>query len=565
MKRNQSTGLLTLPVYISVVALLLAGMVSCTNAVGSALSVSGSDLDSSSEGEGSTGRGSSVRIEIPALSAAFLAAAGVESMPAADAIVPVGTAGRAFLAVSSVKLELFASDGTTLLDSWTLDQTSFNAGLDGSSGSFVQTLKLNPGTGYTLRATLLNAANGPDESSQTTVRGVSGPFDIVMDSCSYVAIHCLPVNPTVLSPGVSSDPASLVPFRGSYDAPLSIQAGGEKWYAFTATAATTRISAQTAPGSQAVLGMFVYEADGITMAGSIAGSMGLEPGEGSTSWISTVPGQAYYIGVFNFGSFQQRFHYQNTAPDPKGSQSCTLSFHSATQDQYESNNTIQTATELLPDLAQEHSLYPRGDVDYFAFTGTGGTTYRIETSSVDTTTTSTNLEILNATGAVVGEASTKGKFEPGFSCIPTWVCPADGVYYLKVTGAIGMYEIAVDELPPKVDLDVVVGPGILDPHQSVLVNWDAVPEAVAYQLWVSVDFGYGLYGPVKGIPEGEEPGSGDCQTNGDRLSYELLLEPYSMPGDTVIIQVSWLSDGVWSPLSSGGTGSTVGVEPQEEG
>jgi len=531
--------------YIGLVASAVMCLLSCTNAAGPVF-----------PGPGSAEEGSSVRIEIPALSASFLAAAGVESMEAATAIAPRGSISRAYIAVSSAKLELFASDGITRVDSWTMDSTAFNMGLTGGSGSFVQTRNLPPGTGYTIRATLMNAANGSGESSQTTVRGISSPFDIVVDACSYVLIQCLPVDPTLLNLAEPSDSTSLAPFSGSYDSPSTIQSGGEKWYTFTAASKTTRITAQASAGSQTVLGMFVYEADGITRAATIADSMGVEPGEGSAAWVTTVPGQVYYIGVFNLGSFTRRYIYQFTEPDLAGSQTFTVCFTNAVKDLYESNNTTQTATALVAGHTQDHSLYPSDDVDYFSFTATAGTTYALATSSTDSTITSTVLQITDASGTIVMAASHEDWSDSGFSPLVLWECPADGTYYPKVSGSIGTYTIKVDVQAPPADLHVAVTPGITDPYHSVLVVWDVVPGAVAYQLWVSFDYGKWIDGPFRGFPEGAEPGPADCQVAGNRLSYELPLGPYTSPGDPVIVQVSWLSGGTWSPLSIGTSGST---------
>lgn len=527
------------------VPLVFMGLLSCTNAAGPAPMEAGS-----------ADEGSSVRIEIPALSASFLSAAGVESMEAAKTLAPAGSGTRAFIAVSAAKLELFASDGTTQIDGWTMDSSAFNAGLAGGTGSFVQTRNLAPGTGYTIRATLLNAANGTEEASQATVQGISKPFDIVADACSYVLIQCLPINPTVLTHALPSDSMSLLPFSGSYDSPSTIRAGGETWYTFTAASKFTRILAQASAGSQAVLGMFVYEADGITTVENNAVSMGVEPGEGSAAWVTTVPGQVYYIGILNFGSFQRRYIYQYDEPDPTGDQSFTVSFTNAVKDQYENDNTIQSATTLVSGIPQTHSLYPSADVDYFAFTGAGGTSYSFATTSVDSTSTNTVLEIVDSTGTVVLEASNEDKYQDDFSRIESWECPMDGTYYPRVTGSNGGYSLLMETLAPAADLAVVVTPGDIDPYQNVLVGWNAVSGAVAYQLWVSIEIGGELEGPFQAFQEGAEPGPADCQVTENRLSYELSLGPYNTPGAMVIVQISWLSGGAWSPLSSGGSGST---------
>ncbi|OHD15364.1 MAG: hypothetical protein A2Y38_10835 [Spirochaetes bacterium GWB1_59_5] len=506
-------------------------------------------------------RTGTVSITIPALGAAFLSAAGFTS-PTADAraIGEDGPIARAFVAVSSVHFELYAADGTTLVDDWYMDEAAYQSGLDGGTGSFVQSRNIVPGTGYTIQATILNEANGSDEASRATVRGKSAPFKIVGGACSYILIVCKPLVPVVLEEGIPSEPVSLTPFEGnagSWNEPAWIVPGGEKWYSFTATSKATRIIARCAEEGQSVLAMFVYDADATTITGTIGQSIGVEPGEGCATYATTTIGQGYYVGVIDLGTFKRQNIYPSSIPDSGGDHSFTVLFEKAMKDSYESDGTITSAKSLTLGETQTHSLYPLDDIDYVSFLAVTDTIYAVTTSSTDTAVTGTRVEILSADGIVVASPDNNMGWSEGFTSISAWTCPADGIYYIKISkgyGQIGEYNIKIAEVPPAQDVHVTVGPGVTDPHRTLLFSWDAVPSADLYQIWFSYVDEEGSGEPQPLFEVGEELRPADCTISGTRLSWE--TPAWFNPGDSAFIQVSWNVDGVWSSLSAGAEGAT---------
>ncbi len=505
-------------------------------------------------------RTGTVSITLPALGAAFLSAMGVPSASAdSRAFGNDSLRARAFVAVSSVHFKLYAADGS-LVDEWNMDEAAYQPGLAGGTGSFVQSRNIVPGTGYTIQATILNEANGSDAASGATVQGSSAPFKIVGGACSYVLIICRPLSPVILAEGVPSEPASLIPFAGSagsWNEPASIIPGGERWYSFTATSTSTRIIAQCAEESQAVVAMFVYNEDAITLAGTIAQSIGVEPGEGCATYATTTIGKTYYVGVIDLGAFERQNIYQDSVPDPDGDHSFTILFEKAVKDSFESDDTFLTAKPLALGETQTHSLYPSGDVDYISFIAVKDKAYAVTSSSADTAVTGTQVEIAGADGIVIASPDNEMMWEGGFTSIPSWTCPADGTYYIKISkgyGQIGEYNLRIEGIPPSQDVHIDVNPGTADPNRTLRVTWDEVPDADLYQIWLSFVYGDEINGPYNLFDEGEELRPADCTVVGTRLSYETLA--WFSPGDKILVQVSWNIDGVWSALSTGAEGET---------
>jgi len=531
--------------YFFLFVVLVAGIASCANTA----------LPSMDERTGT------VSITIPALGAAFLSATGMTSSTvAARTIGEDGLSARAFVAVSSVHFELYAADGTTLVDDWYMDEAAYQTGLDGGTGSFVQSRNIVPGTGYTLRATILNEANGTDEASRVTVQGKSAPFKIVGGACSYVLIACKPLVPVVLVEGIPSEPVTLTPFEGNagnWNEPAWVVPGGEKWYSFTATSKVTRIIARCAEEGQSVLAMFVYDADATTSTGTIGQSIGVEPGEGCATYATTTIGQNYYVGVIDLGTFIRQNIYPSSIPDSGGDHSFTILFEKALKDSYESDGIITSAKPLILGETQTHSLYPLDDIDYVSFSAVKDTIYAVTTSSTDTAVTATRVEILGADGIVVASPDDNKGWSEGFTSISAWTCPADGTYYIKISkgyGQIGEYNLKIAEVPPAQDVHVAVDPGVTDPHRTLLFSWDAVPGADLYQLWFTYAGEEGSSEPQPLFEAGEELSPADCTISGTRLSWE--TPAWFRSGTGAFIQVSWSVDGVWSSISSGAEGST---------
>ncbi|HCM25893.1 MAG TPA: hypothetical protein DIC34_04990 [Treponema sp.] len=505
-------------------------------------------------------RAGTVSISIPALGAAFLSATGVENGVATSrANAAEGSEGRAYIAVSSVRLELFAPAVTAPIDTWEMNESAYESSAVGGTGSFVQSRNIAPGQGYTIKATFFNKANGGDDASRATVQGVSAPFDIVSGTCSYVLIVCRPLSAVVLSEGTASEAISLAPFEGSYEELSDIVAGGEKWFSFAATSRTTRVAAYCAEGSQAVPAIFVYDTDAVSAAVTTARSAGAEPGEGCVSYVSTVIGQTYYVGAVDLGSFRRKssYEYQSETPDPAGDHSFTVLFGNAAEDEFESDDTLATARPLALGIGQIHSLYPSDDVDYVSFTAVKDTEYEVTTSSADSTVTSTKVEIFNAADELVSTSITEHQWTEGFTSIASWVCPEDGTYYARIGkgyGSMGGYRIVIESKIPAVELNVAVSPGIADPHGSLLVSWDPVTGAQAYQLWVSIPHEGGMDGPYQVFADGEEllPEGGALAE--DRMSYE--TPPWFESGATAIVQVSYRIGGQWVSPSIGVEGTT---------
>jgi len=90
-------------------------------------------------------------------------------------------------------------------------------------------------------------------------------------------------------------------------------------------------------------------------------------------------------------------------------------------------------------------IIPGGDIDWFAFAASAGTSYTIATSSAGGTDVDTQVELIAPDG-LTWLASNDDYWPGTFSCF-TWTCSAGGIYFVTVMGyddtCLGDYQLQV--------------------------------------------------------------------------------------------------------------------------
>ncbi len=117
-----------------------------------------------------------------------------------------------------------------------------------------------------------------------------------------------------------------------------------------------------------------------------------------------------------------------------------------TEDVYESDNTLETATLLEKDDSQSHTLHIGGDVDWLKFEAEAETSYDIKVFSEIHTDISLYLYDTDRTTQLAYNEN-----ESNQTKISDWECTTGGTYYIKVIGndstESGFYEITLADSP----------------------------------------------------------------------------------------------------------------------
>ena len=97
------------------------------------------------------------------------------------------------------------------------------------------------------------------------------------------------------------------------------------------------------------------------------------------------------------------------------------------------DDTIETATPLLPGAAIAGAISPADDRDYFSFTAIKGVKYTVETQLGDDQTV--NITVTDSQGSVVDSNG-------GRDSTLAWVSPGDGQYFIVLSGSNRVSEVA---------------------------------------------------------------------------------------------------------------------------
>jgi hypothetical protein len=344
----------------------------------------------------------------------------------------VDTGGAATGSSRNVILTLYASDGTTVLQS---DEGN-GTGSDGSSGSASIAGRTLPGTGTAVYYVEVASASGVD-----TVN----PYHL------YVSL----VNPSSLQSlqgGLSFSSAPQIS-TGSHFITGSIacnQGVINSYYAMFATQGSRLfLSNDLSPDRSAGFygSMYVHGQDGQYMAGSSSAAGGEVPPSNAFDYIVRADGM-YYIRVFGAQCYNNASSpaYDLWIHDQAGSTSPpTLGPTCAMES--EPNNDAAHATALGPtklSCGVQGSISPKGDVDYYSFQATAGDhVYALaDTGGPESgSSTAVSLTIYGPDGTtVVGSDSNDGLGNNGSTAIQNFggaalaglVLPTTGTYYAEV-------------------------------------------------------------------------------------------------------------------------------------
>lgn len=124
-----------------------------------------------------------------------------------------GSSDRAIIKADDVRLTLINPDGSEQGLETTTNKTKSQ-----------YKAKVKAGTGYKVRAEIINAANGPSP----VVSGTSDVFAVESGKNTNVSVLCIPISPEVVNCGDTFE--------------LNLQVGKEYWYCFKAESDETMIS-----------------------------------------------------------------------------------------------------------------------------------------------------------------------------------------------------------------------------------------------------------------------------------------------------------------------------------
>ena len=148
-----------------------------------------------------------------------------------------------------------------------------------------------------------------------------------------------------------------------------------------------------------------------------------------------------------------------------------------TPDSYENNDTTSTATTLLTESPQTHSLHREGDVDYFQVTIDGLSRVDIEASG---DVSLLEITLLSLEGEALGTAKLDGNETVSLSA----EFIGAGSYFLRVRNQIPQvlsesYTLSytATSYPPQPRNITVTQDG-----ENLVVSWDAVPGATEYNV-----------------------------------------------------------------------------------
>ncbi len=187
---------------------------------------------------------------------------------------------RAIITADDVRLTLINSDGSEQGLETTTNKTKSQ-----------YKAKVKAGTGYKVRAEIINAANGPSP----VVSGTSDVFDVVSGKNTNVSVLCIPISPEEKTVGEEFD--------------VTFTPKVEYWYSFIAESDVTEIALKkkkTLFPSMTILGTTkwaVYDEKGAyalkaaTEKTANASASMTYKSNSSTLKVKTQSGNLYYIGI----------------------------------------------------------------------------------------------------------------------------------------------------------------------------------------------------------------------------------------------------------------------------
>ena len=121
--------------------------------------------------------------------------------------------------------------------------------------------------------------------------------------------------------------------------------------------------------------------------------------------------------------------------------------YTITSDNFESNESPAAATLIVPGDTLTGSLHSFSDIDYFKFSAVSGVTYTISMSGNDTApnwfiNTSHTLTGLSEFILYSTDLSVEEEISPYFGY--DWSCPDTGIYYIKISDALGTYSLTIE-------------------------------------------------------------------------------------------------------------------------
>ena len=258
----------------------------------------------------------------------------------------------------------------------------------------------------------------------------------------------------------------------------------------------------------------------------------------------------------------------------------TLLTNTAYKDNYEDDDaSIQATVIAVDDSPQRHTFHNQGDVDWLKFHGLGGKPYEINAENLEHNC-DVKMELYDEDGTVVipNPIDASG---PGGEESFNWVCPNDGVYYLKLQqknpadyGDYTGHEIAIQSGvnhtamihgDTRYELTQLLIPGV------VIILRDSVTNDAACSTISDATGGYrmfcgdGAYS-VSALIYGDEKPIGDVvMTAGNKSQWDVSLAPIvgDINGDKNID----LSDAITclKTLAGGGSNTSLyrsaGVNP----
>ena len=113
-------------------------------------------------------------------------------------------------------------------------------------------------------------------------------------------------------------------------------------------------------------------------------------------------------------------------------------------DQYEPDNTMDDASEIVPGESQERTLQDYDDVDFVFFNAEEGKTYTIETTISEDDETDTELYLYDNESTYID--GNDDKDETTYESLIEWTAPASGVYMIEVSVlTTGPYSLILSE------------------------------------------------------------------------------------------------------------------------
>jgi len=120
-------------------------------------------------------------------------------------------------------------------------------------------------------------------------------------------------------------------------------------------------------------------------------------------------------------------------------------------DEYEPDNSYDQAQVIVLNYhtPQNHTFHETNDEDWIMFYALGGETYKIKASNPQVLVCDPVIELFESDGITrIGDP--KNDAGPGVEEYLLWDCPADGLYYVRMTNAVGFwganvwYDLSVD-------------------------------------------------------------------------------------------------------------------------